>query len=297
MQTRRMIFAYTCLFLLSAATPIALNPGAAVFAGGTLTTPALAPDGSNSSAAFSFDGDTNLGFYRSGANANRIAVSDTRNFVLLGATYGSGIYWGTAGDASSNEAVPALVGTDSDTGLISASRDFEFVLNGDAFAGIKSSAVASTYGGICLYDSNTAPCINVSSAGNGYSYLSSINLASWSGVFDLGDDGSIYSTNNVLQIASDTSIAAGSPFGDVQWSFFGSTYATTFAPGEVNNYNSTTNFMQMSECSSAPPPAGDCDADAERGRICIDSTNDRVYLCGGATRAWDYYTLIDDGTK
>jgi hypothetical protein len=41
----------------------------------------------------------------------------------------------------------------------------------------------------------------------------------------------------------------------------------------------------------------DCDADAERGAMVLDTTNGRLYICGGATRLWDYYTLIDDAGK
>lgn len=48
------------------------------------------------------------------------------------------------------------------------------------------------------------------------------------------------------------------------------------------------------ECVNAgAPAAGDCDADGERGRICTDSTNNRLYFCNGATRGWDYIPLTD----
>ena len=52
-------------------------------------------------------------------------------------------------------------------------------------------------------------------------------------------------------------------------------------------------YVQAEDNNAGAPPAGDCDADAERGRLSIDTTNNRLYVCNGATRGWDYVALTD----
>lgn len=42
-------------------------------------------------------------------------------------------------------------------------------------------------------------------------------------------------------------------------------------------------YLQAKNNNGAPP-AGDCDNDAERGRLSIDPSNNRLYVCNGATR-------------
>ncbi len=58
--------------------------------------------------------------------------------------------------------------------------------------------------------------------------------------------------------------------------------------GSVNN--STDHYLQIDSEAGAPPSA-DCDADTERGKFIHDLTNNRLYLCGGASRGWDYLTI------
>ena len=52
-------------------------------------------------------------------------------------------------------------------------------------------------------------------------------------------------------------------------------------------------YFQAEDNNAGAPPSADCDADAERGRISIDTTNNRLYICNGATRGWDYAALTD----
>jgi hypothetical protein len=52
-------------------------------------------------------------------------------------------------------------------------------------------------------------------------------------------------------------------------------------------------YIQAEDNNAGAPAAGDCDADAERGRISLDTSNNRMYVCMGATRGWDYATLTD----
>lgn len=50
-------------------------------------------------------------------------------------------------------------------------------------------------------------------------------------------------------------------------------------------------YAQFEDFNAGAPAAADCDADTERGRMSIDTTNFRLYICMGATRGWDYSTL------
>lgn len=52
-------------------------------------------------------------------------------------------------------------------------------------------------------------------------------------------------------------------------------------------------YAQFEDNNAGAPPGADCDADTERGRMSIDTTNNRLYICNGATRGWDYTTLTD----
>lgn len=52
-------------------------------------------------------------------------------------------------------------------------------------------------------------------------------------------------------------------------------------------------YAQFENYSAGVPLAGDCDADAERGRLFIDTGNNRLYICNGAARGWDYTALTD----
>ena len=52
-------------------------------------------------------------------------------------------------------------------------------------------------------------------------------------------------------------------------------------------------YLQAGDNNTGAPPAADCDAAAELGRISIDTTNNRLYICMGAARLWDYINLTD----
>lgn len=52
-------------------------------------------------------------------------------------------------------------------------------------------------------------------------------------------------------------------------------------------------YFQTEDNNAGAPPSGDCDADAELGRMSIDTTNNRLYVCMGASRGWDYSSLTD----
>lgn len=52
-------------------------------------------------------------------------------------------------------------------------------------------------------------------------------------------------------------------------------------------------MIQFDNSGAGAPTGTDCDADSERGRLFIDTTNNRLYVCNGATRGWDYAPLTD----
>ena len=58
--------------------------------------------------------------------------------------------------------------------------------------------------------------------------------------------------------------------------------------------DSTREYMQI-DAESGAPAAGDCDANAETGRLVVDYTNNRFYVCNalGTSRNWDYIALTD----
>lgn len=51
-------------------------------------------------------------------------------------------------------------------------------------------------------------------------------------------------------------------------------------------------YLQV-QTDAGAPTAGDCDAAGEAGRLSLDTTNNRLYVCNGATRLWDYVALTD----
>lgn len=52
-------------------------------------------------------------------------------------------------------------------------------------------------------------------------------------------------------------------------------------------------YIQIEDNNIGVPPVNDCDSDLKRGRISIDTLNNRLYICNGAARGWDYINLID----
>jgi hypothetical protein len=52
-------------------------------------------------------------------------------------------------------------------------------------------------------------------------------------------------------------------------------------------------YFQFSKSGSGAPTSTDCDNDNERGRLYIATTNNRLYICNGASRGWDYVALTN----
>ncbi|MBI2611133.1 hypothetical protein HYW54_00115 [Candidatus Gottesmanbacteria bacterium] len=53
----------------------------------------------------------------------------------------------------------------------------------------------------------------------------------------------------------------------------------------------STGYFQFAKTSSGVPPAADCDSDSERGRLVLRTDANRLYVCNGANRGWDYVNL------
>lgn len=64
----------------------------------------------------------------------------------------------------------------------------------------------------------------------------------------------------------------------------------TNAPGSQLTVGSN-GYLQFQKTSKGRPSASDCDVDAERGRMSIDTVGNRLYICNGASRGWDYTNL------
>jgi hypothetical protein len=52
-------------------------------------------------------------------------------------------------------------------------------------------------------------------------------------------------------------------------------------------------YLQFKKTSVGAPPAADCDSDSERGRLSISTSNNRLYICNGAVRGWDYIGMTN----
>ena len=52
-------------------------------------------------------------------------------------------------------------------------------------------------------------------------------------------------------------------------------------------------YLQFDKTSAGAPPASDCNDNAERGRMAIDTTNNLLYICNGFTRGWDSVALTN----
>lgn len=80
----------------------------------------------------------------------------------------------------------------------------------------------------------------------------------------------------------------------------GTSQGMTFSGGAVllsdsvgNGVQSSGGYLRSVKSGAGVPTAGDCDAAGELGRIYIDTTNNRLYVCNGATRLWDFIALTD----
>ncbi len=115
------------------------------------------------------------------------------------------------------------------------------------------------------------------------------NLLPGSGSFELGQAGSPW---RKIYLADGTAGEPSYTFGSNNTLGFFKTAANSL--GITNGLEVTSNgYLQFSKTSSGAPPSGDCDSDGERGRMIIDTTNNRLYVCNGSGRGWDYIELTN----
>jgi hypothetical protein len=293
---KRYITAYLLMFFLGGAAPIALNGGSSIFDGGSISSQILAPNGTTAAPAYSFSTETGSGIWRNAADDLRLQAEDGLALVYSGTTSHGMLSWDSnLTDVSSTSSSPAIISTDSDSGITATTRIMNFVMNGAGIGSIRSDG-ATNNGGICLDDSATAPCLQIINTSGGNLVISSVNGGQYNGTFDLGADGNLSINNSVgIHFASDTDTGFGSISSSTLTFRAGNVTTTQFSSNDLSS-NTNVRFFYVSTSAGAPT-AGDCDADAERGRMVLDTTNGRFYVCGGATRLWDYITLTNDGTK
>lgn len=61
---------------------------------------------------------------------------------------------------------------------------------------------------------------------------------------------------------------------------------------DINTDLRVTGYTTLTKRFAGAPPAADCTNDYI-GRMAIDTTNNRLYICMGATRSWDYIALTN----
>jgi hypothetical protein len=70
-----------------------------------------------------------------------------------------------------------------------------------------------------------------------------------------------------------------------------STPRSRFSVGDPED--ATNDYVQI-DAKDGAPAAGDCDEDSETGKMIVDYTNDRLYVCNQLSgRGWDYSSLTD----
>jgi len=73
----------------------------------------------------------------------------------------------------------------------------------------------------------------------------------------------------------------------------GSHWSSAMIPARSLLEVGASGYFQFGKTSSGRPPATDCNEDAERGRMALDVSLARLYICRGVTRGWDYIALND----
>ncbi len=121
---------------------------------------------------------------------------------------------------------------------------------------------------------DAAGLLRVGSNNTNYGGANSLNLFAGSGSTTFG-----FVTNNSLNAR----VSAGGGW------YFGSSATDAISKVHVADGH----YLQAEDNNAGAPTAADCDNDAEYGRFSIDTANERLYICNGAARGWDYVALTD----
>lgn len=215
---------------------------------------------------------TAYGLYSSVANTGTTSTNVAGYFSASGATNNYGLIVengnvgiGTAGPQRKLEIQGDLIGASPKAGYLSTDNILLSSLEGGAYFG--RVGVKENQWGLANYAS-------------AWTQKTSDATRNWRSVA-MSSDGKIQTA--VVENGYIYGSAADSYMMD------GNVGIGTNAPQSTLQVNG---YIQMNTNNGAPA-AGDCDADAERGRMILDYTNNRLYICNGATRAWDYIALTD----
>jgi hypothetical protein len=70
------------------------------------------------------------------------------------------------------------------------------------------------------------------------------------------------------------------------------TVVSTTEKNNVESYNNDYEYLWM-DVEDKEPDAKDCNSQEERGRFAMQRGTDRIYICNGPDRGWDYVELND----
>lgn len=135
---------------------------------------------------------------------------------------------------------------------------------------------------------DTATTTKASIRSSGGSSNSILNLQSATGIIELSDGSNAYKLDIYNAEALNIELQSnGSSFFRSGNLGIGTTTPTSLLEVGSNGY------LQFSKTSSGRPNLSDCNSNNQRGRLVIDTKTNRLYICNGASREWDYIQLAD----
>jgi hypothetical protein len=163
------------------------------------------------------------------------------------------------------------------------------------------AVIASSTGSVILQ--GAAGVVDIAEWNDGSNNFARLSLVGTGCVWNYDDDNAIHVDSNctsaastIIDVGNQVQIKSTAARAISILDTDGSDDATLTVANGVYNTSlrvPANGYLEIEEDNNGAPPAGDCDADAEKGRMAIDSTNFRVYVCMGLTRGWDYAALTD----
>lgn len=95
---------------------------------------------------------------------------------------------------------------------------------------------------------------------------------------------------STLGVKPSGNVYIGEPADTYRLQVSGTIYSTS---GGFRFPDGTTQTSAAVSMGSGVPAISGCDSGAELGRISVDTANNRIYVCVGGNRGWDYATLND----
>lgn len=157
-----------------------------------------------------------------------------------------------------------------------------------------TNSASGTYGSTLGY-SNVANSAYTTALG--YDNTSSNNYALTLGYTNTASaSGAIAIGNNITNATGDSLMIGPSNTAKLTILSTGFTGILNSSPQSALHVGTTNSaswqYVQI-DSENGAPAGGDCDADAERGRMVHDYTNFVLYVCGGASRGWDTVSLTN----